>query len=233
MLWCSEQLEIHRRLIGNPNRNTAAVSSVFCDRTVPVCCVPRIFDSVGGKRETVSNGSVSNQPVHNGVAASQTLFLAGHGDTDMATEDPAEEVPVASTDAYKEETQRTAWVVLDDAYMKVKVRTAPPYKFLSKLEQYGLGDMVTDTVDMDVDDMDTDDVTDRATDLSGFMQDVVVSRVVEPVGYWGDPSAVPDGQDGFDCSELSQTDMSTLITGIIGQGGGDGTDGFDPDRFPK
>jgi len=148
----------------------------------------------------------------------------------MATEKSHDDVPVASTDQYVEETQQTKWVILEDAHMKMEVQTAPPYKFLSKLEQYGLGDMVTDAVDVDVDDMDADDVTNRATDLSGFMQDVVVKRVITPFGYWGDPSAVPEDRDGFDCSELSQADMSALITGIIGQDGGD-PDGFDPERF--
>lgn len=145
----------------------------------------------------------------------------------MAADDSLDDVPVASTDDYKEETQNQQWVVLEDAYMKVEVVTAPPYKFLSKLEQYGLEEIMEGSVDVDT--MDEDDATDKVTDLSGFMQDVVVDRVVTPFGYWGDESTVPDDATGFDVSELTEQDMSTLIRGIIGQSGGDG--GFDPDRF--
>lgn len=150
----------------------------------------------------------------------------------MAADHDLDDVPVASEDEYVEETQSKKWVVLQDAYMKVQVVTAPPYKFLSKLEEYGLTDMVDDTID--VDGMSDDEAVSTASDLSGFMQDVVVDRVVTPFGYWGDRSAVPDDADGFDCSELSEDDMSTLITGIIGQSGGEGApDGFDPDRFQE
>lgn len=149
----------------------------------------------------------------------------------MAADHDLDDVPVASEDEYVEETQSKKWVVLEDAYMKVEVVTAPPYKFLSKLEQYGVSELVDEAVD--VDSMDEEEATQKASDLSGFMQDVVVDRVVTPHGYWGDDAAVPDDTDGFDCSELSETDMTTLITGIIGQDGGDAPDGFDPDRFQE
>jgi hypothetical protein len=149
----------------------------------------------------------------------------------MAADHDLDDVPVASEDEYKEETQHKKWVVLEDAYMKVEVITAPPYKFLSKLEQYGLQDMVDDSVDVDT--IDEQEAQQKASDLSGFMQDVVVDRVVTPYGYWGDDAAVSDDTDGFDCSELSENDMSALITGIIGQSGGDAPDGFDPDRFQE
>ena len=149
----------------------------------------------------------------------------------MAADHDLDDVPVASEDDYVEETQSKQWVVLEDAYMRVEVVTAPPYKFLSKLEQYGLSEVMEGTVD--VQDMDEAEATDKATDLSGFMRDVVVDRVVTPYGYWGDDGDVPDDTDGFDCSELTEQDMSTLIRGIIGQTGGDGDSpaGFDPDRF--
>jgi len=149
----------------------------------------------------------------------------------MAADHDLDDVPVASTDDYKEETQQKKWVVLEDAYMRVEVVTAPPYKFLSKLEQYGLSDMVEDSVDVDA--ISEEEAQQKASDLSGFMQDVVVDRVVTPFGYWGDTDEVPDEQGGFDCSELTEVDMTTLITGIIGQTGGDAPDGFDPDRFQE
>ena len=149
----------------------------------------------------------------------------------MATDDSLDDVPVASTDDYVDETREKQWVVLDDAYMRVEVVTAPPYKFLSKLEQYGLSEIMEGSVDVET--MDEAEATDKATDLSGFMQDAVVDRVVTPFGYWGDDSVVPDDEDGFDCSELTEGDMSTLIRGIMGQSGGEGDNpaGFDPDRF--
>jgi len=149
----------------------------------------------------------------------------------MATNDGTDDVPVASTDDYQEATQSKKWVVLPDGHMRVEVVTATPYKYLSKMEQYGVEAIMEE--DMDVDDVADEDALGKATDLSGFMQDVVVDRVCTPFGYWGDEDEVPEGQTGFDCSELTEDDMAALVTGIIGQDGGDAPDGFDPDRFQE
>lgn len=143
----------------------------------------------------------------------------------MTQSEDVTDVPVATDGDYRQETRETDWVVLEDAYMRVEVETAAPYKFLADLEQYGLQSIVEG--DVDVQEMDEQEAQDAAGDLSEFMQSVVVDRVITPHGYWGDDSSVPADEDGFDVSQLTENDMSTIIQGIIGQGSGD----FDPDRF--
>jgi len=134
------------------------------------------------------------------------------GNEDEQEKPDPDDVPMASTEGYTDETQDEKEIVLQDAYMKLRVEHLPPFQIVAKLREYGLMDVVAG--EQDPSEMSDDDDKKTVKEFEAFLRNEVKPRVVEPEVVYDEPDA--DGTRTFDLSELTAQDGITLILGMMG-----------------
>jgi hypothetical protein len=169
----------------------------------------------------------------------------------------AEQHRVPSQQEYREQTQDSRWVPLEEVQGSFQVQEIPPLSLLRDMKKYGVDGLIGGAGD----DVDMGDVI-SGDGFDAFMENTVLPNIKNPAAYWTDPSVLlsrlsqaeadeiranydlEDMTDDevagllntyldvgvFDLAELEPADLMAVITGMTGQDQDDLQEQMD-DRF--